>query len=208
VVRTSVPGRLLLPARGADGLWRVGLVPDPAACAEKWNWRALPWASLVALRGYCVHGGFCAAAGAPRSGAGTGEQAAVSNNAAASVRTCASWASTRALDEAMHVAASGPAPSPSLAEAARAPGGRDHRRGAGAATESVPLRELLAASWTACACWICRATSSARWAGAPDSLRASWLIFGQGFRKGPLRTVVKRLFDIVVAVLLLGPVLP
>jgi sugar transferase (PEP-CTERM system associated) len=38
-----------------------------------------------------------------------------------------------------------------------------------------------------------------------ESLRASWLIFGDGFRQGVVRTVVKRLFDIVAAsVLLIG----
>jgi sugar transferase (PEP-CTERM system associated) len=36
-----------------------------------------------------------------------------------------------------------------------------------------------------------------------DSLRASWLIFGDGFRQGVMRTFVKRLFDIVVATALL-----
>ncbi len=36
-----------------------------------------------------------------------------------------------------------------------------------------------------------------------DSLHASWLIFGEGFRQGFLRTSVKRLFDIVVSLLLL-----
>lgn len=36
-----------------------------------------------------------------------------------------------------------------------------------------------------------------------DSLRASWLIFGDGFRQGLTRKVVKRLFDIVSATLLL-----
>ena len=30
-----------------------------------------------------------------------------------------------------------------------------------------------------------------------DSLHASWLIFGDGFRQGFVRTTVKRLFDIV-----------
>ncbi len=32
-----------------------------------------------------------------------------------------------------------------------------------------------------------------------DSLRASWLIFGEGFRQGQMRKMVKRLFDIVAA---------
>lgn len=36
-----------------------------------------------------------------------------------------------------------------------------------------------------------------------DSLHASWLIFGEGFRQGVVRTVVKRLFDIVCALILL-----
>lgn len=36
-----------------------------------------------------------------------------------------------------------------------------------------------------------------------DSLRASWLIYGEGFRQGTLRTMVKRLFDISVASLIL-----
>jgi hypothetical protein len=37
-----------------------------------------------------------------------------------------------------------------------------------------------------------------------DSLRASWLIFGEGFRQGLLRKAVKRLFDILAATLLLA----
>ncbi|ANQ86352.1 glycosyltransferase [Azoarcus olearius] len=41
-----------------------------------------------------------------------------------------------------------------------------------------------------------------------DSLRASWLIYGDGFRQGLARTVVKRFFDIVVAVVLLALALP
>jgi sugar transferase (PEP-CTERM system associated) len=36
-----------------------------------------------------------------------------------------------------------------------------------------------------------------------DSLRASWLIFGDGFRQGVLRTFIKRVFDIIVASVLL-----
>ena len=36
-----------------------------------------------------------------------------------------------------------------------------------------------------------------------DSLHASWLIFGEGFRQGLLRTFVKRMFDIVVSAFLL-----
>ncbi len=37
-----------------------------------------------------------------------------------------------------------------------------------------------------------------------DSLRASWLIFGEGFRQGLVRKTVKRLFDIFAATLLLA----
>jgi len=37
-----------------------------------------------------------------------------------------------------------------------------------------------------------------------DSLRASWLIFGEGFRQGLLRTILKRGFDIIAAALLLA----
>lgn len=36
-----------------------------------------------------------------------------------------------------------------------------------------------------------------------DSLRASWLIYGDGFRQGPFRTLIKRTFDIFVSALLL-----
>ncbi len=36
-----------------------------------------------------------------------------------------------------------------------------------------------------------------------DSLHASWLIFGEGFRQGIIRTVVKRVFDVVSALVLL-----
>lgn len=36
-----------------------------------------------------------------------------------------------------------------------------------------------------------------------DSLRASWLIFGEGFRQGFLRTLVKRVFDVLASSILL-----
>jgi sugar transferase (PEP-CTERM system associated) len=41
-----------------------------------------------------------------------------------------------------------------------------------------------------------------------DSLRASWLIFGDGFRQGVIRTFIKRVFDIVAASALLVLSLP
>jgi sugar transferase (PEP-CTERM system associated) len=41
-----------------------------------------------------------------------------------------------------------------------------------------------------------------------DSLRASWLIFGDGFRQGWLRTFGKRLFDLVVAAALIMVTMP
>jgi sugar transferase (PEP-CTERM system associated) len=41
-----------------------------------------------------------------------------------------------------------------------------------------------------------------------DSLKASWLIYGNGFRQSWLRAVVKRSFDIVVAAALLPTALP
>ena len=41
-----------------------------------------------------------------------------------------------------------------------------------------------------------------------DSLRASWLIFGDGFRQGFMRSVIKRTFDIVAALMLLILTLP
>jgi sugar transferase (PEP-CTERM system associated) len=41
-----------------------------------------------------------------------------------------------------------------------------------------------------------------------DSLRAGWLIFGEGFRQGWGRTIVKRLFDIAAAAVLLLLALP
>lgn len=41
-----------------------------------------------------------------------------------------------------------------------------------------------------------------------DSLRAGWLIFGEGFRQGLGRTLIKRLFDIVAASILLLLALP
>ena len=41
-----------------------------------------------------------------------------------------------------------------------------------------------------------------------DSLRASWLIFGDGFRQGLVRTIVKRSFDIIAAALLLALLWP
>lgn len=36
-----------------------------------------------------------------------------------------------------------------------------------------------------------------------DALKAGWLIFGEGFRQGSMRTLIKRLFDIASAVILL-----
>lgn len=41
-----------------------------------------------------------------------------------------------------------------------------------------------------------------------DSLRVGWLIFGEGFRQGWARTLVKRIFDIVSATILLLLALP
>lgn len=41
-----------------------------------------------------------------------------------------------------------------------------------------------------------------------ESLHASWLIFGEGFRHGPLRVFVKRLFDIFAALFLLVALSP
>jgi len=41
-----------------------------------------------------------------------------------------------------------------------------------------------------------------------DSLKASWLIYGNGFRQSWLRAIVKRAFDIVVAAVLLPIALP
>lgn len=41
-----------------------------------------------------------------------------------------------------------------------------------------------------------------------DSLRASWLIYGEGFRQGVMRTVVKRFFDLLVSFILLMLALP
>ncbi|MDP2169123.1 MAG: TIGR03013 family PEP-CTERM/XrtA system glycosyltransferase [Rhodocyclaceae bacterium] len=41
-----------------------------------------------------------------------------------------------------------------------------------------------------------------------DALKAGWLIFGDGFRQGAIRTVIKRIFDCVVAAILLVLALP
>lgn len=41
-----------------------------------------------------------------------------------------------------------------------------------------------------------------------DSVSAGWLIFGDGFEQGPVRTLVKRLFDIVCATVLIVLALP
>lgn len=41
-----------------------------------------------------------------------------------------------------------------------------------------------------------------------ESLHASWLIFGEGFRRGPLRVILKRLFDVLSALLLLVALSP
>ncbi|MCB1955989.1 MAG: TIGR03013 family PEP-CTERM/XrtA system glycosyltransferase [Rhodocyclaceae bacterium] len=41
-----------------------------------------------------------------------------------------------------------------------------------------------------------------------ESLKASWLIYGEGFRQGIARTVVKRLFDLAASIILLVLALP
>ena len=41
-----------------------------------------------------------------------------------------------------------------------------------------------------------------------ESLKASWLIYGQGFAQGGLRTFVKRTFDVVVSALMLALTMP
>jgi len=41
-----------------------------------------------------------------------------------------------------------------------------------------------------------------------DSLYPSWLVFGSGFNQGTLRTVIKRMFDIITSLLLLIVTLP
>jgi sugar transferase (PEP-CTERM system associated) len=41
-----------------------------------------------------------------------------------------------------------------------------------------------------------------------DSLYPSWLVFGSGFNQGPLRTLIKRIFDITASLLLLIVTLP
>lgn len=41
-----------------------------------------------------------------------------------------------------------------------------------------------------------------------DALKAGWLIFGDGFRQGVVRTVIKRIFDCVTAAILLVLALP
>lgn len=41
-----------------------------------------------------------------------------------------------------------------------------------------------------------------------DALKASWLIYGNGFRQNWLRTTIKRVFDLVVAIILLFLMMP
>jgi sugar transferase (PEP-CTERM system associated) len=41
-----------------------------------------------------------------------------------------------------------------------------------------------------------------------ESLKVSWLIYGQGFRQNPLRAIIKRTFDLVVSGLLIVVALP
>lgn len=41
-----------------------------------------------------------------------------------------------------------------------------------------------------------------------DQLRASWLIFGEGFNQGIVRDVVKRIFDVLVSLIILAVTLP
>lgn len=41
-----------------------------------------------------------------------------------------------------------------------------------------------------------------------DSLYAGWLIFGDGFRQGTLRTIIKRIFDVMCALILIILALP
>jgi len=210
VVRTSVRVvfSFLLAAPMAYGV--SGLVPGPAAWREETELAVLlALGVLVALRGYAVHGGFAPLLARRVLVLGTGAEAAVVEQ---SLRRSGpdvhvvGFYPVRS-DEAMHVARERVlAPSPSLADAARRlevdeiiVAVRERRSGA------VPLRELLDCKLAGVrvldlSSYFERALGQVRL----DSLRASWLIFGEGFRKGPLRTVVKRLFDIVAAVLLLG----
>src|SRR6185295_3609458 len=41
-----------------------------------------------------------------------------------------------------------------------------------------------------------------------DSLKASWLVYGHGFVQGRLRTAVKRVFDVVMSLVLLALAAP
>jgi sugar transferase (PEP-CTERM system associated) len=72
-------------------------------------------------------------------------------------------------------------------------------------TDAVPLRELLDCRLAGVrvlglSSYFEQALGQLRL----DSLRPGWLIFGEGFRQGLRRKIVKRLFDVVAATLLLG----
>lgn len=73
----------------------------------------------------------------------------------------------------------------------------------------LPLRELLDCKLHGIqvqdlTCFFERVTGQVR----IDSLKASWLIFGDGFRQGWLRAFIKRAFDLVAAMVLLVVTLP
>ncbi len=68
----------------------------------------------------------------------------------------------------------------------------------------LPLRHLLECRTRGVAVHSLAAFSERLKGEVPlDSLKASWLIYGNGFAQGWLRTTIKRLFDVVVALVLL-----
>ncbi|MBU6440261.1 MAG: TIGR03013 family PEP-CTERM/XrtA system glycosyltransferase, partial [Betaproteobacteria bacterium] len=69
----------------------------------------------------------------------------------------------------------------------------------------LPLRHLLECRTLGIAVHSLAAFSERLKGEVPlDSLKASWLIYGNGFAQGWLRTTIKRLFDVVVALTLLA----
>lgn len=209
-VRTStrVIACFLLAAAMVYGM--VSLVPQSAA------WRGelelavlLALGVIVAMRGYAVHGGFSPLLPRHVMVLGTGAEAAIVGQSLArlspDVRIVGFYPVHS--NEAIHVAHNRILmDSSSLAEATRRlrvdeiiVAVRERR------TDAVPIHELLECRLAGVrvldlSSYFERALGQVRL----DSLRASWLIFGEGFRQGLVRTAVKRLFDIVAATLLLG----
>lgn len=198
----------LLAAPMAYGM--VSLVPRPAAWREELELAVLlALGVMVTMRGCVVHGGFAPLLSRHIMVLGTGAEAAMVGQSlmrlSPNVRI-AGFYPVRS-DEAIHVAHDRIlTDNLSLADATRRfkvdeiiVAVRERR------TDAVSIHELLECRLAGVrvldlSSYFERALGQVRL----DSLRASWLIFGEGFRQGLVRTVVKRLFDVIAATLLLG----